>query len=50
LIERHINNYPCHGYDGAQDYWWCRNESDKANTVLLIEPTPPPTKEKTMLP
>jgi hypothetical protein len=49
LIERHISSYPCHGYDGAQDYWWCRNESDTANTVLLIEPTPPPMeKEKTL--
>jgi hypothetical protein len=49
LIEQHIRGYASHGYDGAQDYWWCRNETDKANIVLLIEPIPSRIEERTAL-
>jgi len=40
LIEQHISNYQNKGYDGEQDRWWCRNGSDNANTILIIEPMP----------
>jgi hypothetical protein len=46
LIEQYTRGYACHGYDGAQDYWWCRNKTDKANIVLLMEPIPPPIEEQ----
>jgi hypothetical protein len=38
LIEQHMDSFHYHGRNGEKGYWWCRNDADKTNTLLRIEP------------
>jgi hypothetical protein len=38
-IKDHIARYDHSGYDGEQDSWWCRNDSDEVVRVFVIRAT-----------
>ena len=37
-IQRYINRHQLRGYVEEQDYWWCRNNGDRENVILIISP------------
>lgn len=38
FIEDYIGRHDHHGYNGQQDSWWCRNDSDRIVKTLVIRP------------
>jgi len=40
-VEAYIADFTTNGWNGEQDYWWCRDESDPVTTILLIAPDTP---------
>jgi hypothetical protein len=35
-VKRHVGGYTHLGQNEERDYWWCRNDNDTKNLVLII--------------